>query len=86
MSTQEDREHDEREEYGWANPLDSFARTSAIIADQFAPVDWAVDDALESRARDILAAAGMDFGQDGDERSPLTINETLAAVVEALTS
>lgn len=47
MSTQEDREHDEREEYGWGNPLDPFARTSAIIADQFAPVDWAVDGALE---------------------------------------
>jgi hypothetical protein len=43
MSTQEDREHDERQEYGWANPLDPFARASEIIADQFAPVEYAED-------------------------------------------
>jgi hypothetical protein len=38
----------------------------------------------ESKARSILAEAGMDFSQPGEERSPLTINETLAAVTDAL--
>lgn len=36
MSTQEDREWDERQEYGYSNPLDPFARMSEIIADRFA--------------------------------------------------
>lgn len=39
MSTQEDREWDERQEYGYSHPLDPFARMSEIIADQFGPVD-----------------------------------------------
>lgn len=45
MSTQEDREHDERNEYGWGNPLDGgMARLSQILADRFGPEcpheDW----------------------------------------------
>jgi hypothetical protein len=34
VSTQEDREWDERQEYGYSHPLDPFARHSAILADR----------------------------------------------------
>lgn len=45
MSTQEDREWDERQEYGYGSPLDGgFARMSQILADRFGPEcpheDW----------------------------------------------
>jgi hypothetical protein len=43
VSTQEDREHDERQEYGYSNPLDPFARMSEILADRFAPIEYADD-------------------------------------------
>lgn len=39
MSTREDREWDERQEYGYSNPLDPFARHSAILADQLGPIE-----------------------------------------------
>lgn len=39
MSTQEDREWDERQEYGYAHPLAPWMRESAIIADQLGPIE-----------------------------------------------
>ena len=40
MSTREDREWDERQEYGYPNPLDGgMARLSQILADQFGPIE-----------------------------------------------
>jgi hypothetical protein len=45
MSTREDREWDERQEYGYSNPLDPFARHSAILSDQLGPQD--VDDPVD---------------------------------------
>jgi hypothetical protein len=45
MSTREDREWDERQEYGYSNPLDPFARHSAILSDQLGPQD--VDDLVD---------------------------------------
>lgn len=39
MSTDEDREWDERQEYGWGDPRDGgMRRLSAILADQFGPI------------------------------------------------
>lgn len=39
MSTAEDREWDERQDYGYANPLAPWMRESEIIADQFGPIE-----------------------------------------------
>jgi hypothetical protein len=60
--------------------LDAFCKGAEYaVASTYTEVFYAA----ESSARDLLAAAGVDFS-DGDEPSPLTINETLEVVTAAL--